>query len=225
MIPMVWNIQNRQSVETKPIGEWLPRGRKAGKWWRPGTGFVLGVMKIDCGDDDTTLWLYWKVVNCTLYMGGLYGIWIYLNKAVFQRFTDLCSSKTGKASEEVALELLLLLAQSSQIVNRWYFAEHLWARHCVRHFTITTSLIPHKNFMTNRFNRWRNWSTEALGDLPQVTQLINSKTGIQFQVFHFKACALHRWDTLNIIPCLISESLIFPRSGRWPKARWGWAQP
>lgn len=69
---------------------------------------------------------------------------LYLHKAVFKRFADLCSSKTGKASEEVAFELVL--APSSQMVNRWHFTEHLHAGHCVKHSTITTSFIPHKNF-------------------------------------------------------------------------------
>lgn len=146
MIPIVWNIQNSQSVETKQIGDWLPRGRKTGTWWLQGTRFFGGwwklmvVMRTQLCDYIKKQWIvHFTWVDCMAYA-------FYLNKAVFWRFTDLCSRKTGKASEEVALELLLLLAQSSQIVNRWHFTEHLWARHCVKHFTITTSLIPHKNF-------------------------------------------------------------------------------
>lgn len=42
------------------------------------------------------------------------------------------------------------------------------------------------------FYSWRNWSSEKLNDLPEVTQLINNWTRIRIQVWVSQRLALHR---------------------------------
>lgn len=66
----VWNVRNRQSIETK---SWLlsrdQRGRGKWEWVLIGIVSFWGdenVLEFDSHNGHTALWVYWRPVNCTL---------------------------------------------------------------------------------------------------------------------------------------------------------------